>query len=149
MTMKPRSSKQKGSRFEGHLLKVFRETLDANAHLQPSSGSGYDKNDIRLPGLNVEVEAKNAKTFNVQADWEQAKAQRTPGNMAVLAVRHPRRSEFLETVVVIDLDDFIGLLQDRSGIREVSFTASKGVKWKVQRLVESAKSVLKEFDNHS
>lgn len=144
--MNPRSSKQKGGRFEKHLVQLFRDTIDVNAHLQPSSGSGLEKNDIRIPTLNIEVEAKNAATFNVQSDWEQTKSQRTSGNMAVLAVRHPKKAEFAETVVIMDINDFIGLVQDRAETREVSFTANRDAKWKLQRLVESAKSVLKEFE---
>ena len=74
--MKARSAKNKGMRFEQYLVQRLRESLDVNTHPTSASGAGLDKNDIRIPSLNIEIEAKNAATFNLQADWDQTKAQR-------------------------------------------------------------------------
>lgn len=144
--MTPKAAQAKGDRFQNHLLKVFRETLDSNAHLQPGSGNGLNKNDIRLPALNVEIEAKNQAKFNIVSDWQQTKNQKTSGNMAVLAIRNPQLPEFQETLIVIELNEFIGLLQDTQSSRQVSYSADPKAKYALQRLVEAAKSVLKTFD---
>jgi aminopeptidase C len=144
--MNPRSAKNKGQRFEKYLVQKLRETLDVNTHLQPASGSGLEKNDIRIPAFNVEVEAKNAAKFNLVADWQQTKNQKTSGNMAVLAIRNPQLPEFQETLIVIELNEFIGLLQDTQSSRQVSYSADPKAKYALQRLVEAAKSVLKTFD---
>lgn len=144
--MKARSSKNKGNRFETYIMERLRETVDANTHRTTASGGGIDKNDIRIPSLNLEIEAKNAVgQFNVQGDWEQTKAQRTTGNNAVLVIRHPKRPEFQETLVVMNFEDWIVLLQGQQPQREVSFAAVKEDKWKIQRLIEAAKQVIKIY----
>lgn len=144
--MQARSAKNKGSRFEIYLVEKFRETLDVNTHRQPGSGAGLEKNDIRLPSLNIEIEAKNSATFHIQSDWEQTKSQRTTGNMAVLAIRHPKKPEFQETVILMDLNDFIVLVQGQQNKIEVSYTANKEDKWKIQKLVDYCKQVIKLYE---
>jgi hypothetical protein len=141
-----RTAKEKGNDFEVYLLRRFRETVDVNASKTNRSGAGLNKMDVRIPGLNLEIEAKNANTFNLMRDWDQMKSQITSGNMGVLAMRHPRRPEFAETLIVLDLEDFIAILQGQQAEREVSYTADRDTKWKVQRLIDAAKTVLKTFD---
>lgn len=117
--MTPKAAQQKGDRFENHLVERLRRDLDRHTHRTTGSGNGLDKNDIRVPSLDLEIEAKNAATFNIQADWDQTKRQKTSGNMAVLVVRHPKQPEFKETLVVMDFEDFLALLQSQ-------FTVQKG-----------------------
>jgi hypothetical protein len=132
-------------RFEQYLVQRLRESLDVNTHPTSASGAGLDKNDIRIPSLNIEIEAKNAATFNLQADWDQTKAQKTSGNIAILAIRHPKQPEFKESIVCMDLEDFIALAQNQGGKQEVSFTANSQDRWKLQKLVDSAKEVIKLY----
>lgn len=146
--MKARSAKNKGDRFEKYLVEVLRQEIDANTHRTAGSGNGLDKNDIRIPSLNLEIEAKNANNFNIQADWEQAKRQTTLGNKTVLAIRHPRKPEFEETVIVIDFNDFLELLKAQGGTREIIERPeeNKQLKYKLDYLIRSAKEVIKELE---
>ncbi len=149
MSMTAKAAKAKGNRLEMYLVQRLRETVDVNTHKTNASGAGIDKNDVRIPSLNIELECKNAATFNLQSDWDQARAQKTSGNMSMLAIRHPKLPEFQETLIAMDLEDFIALLQGQQSEREVSFTADKDSKWKVKRLMESAREVIKLFDKTS
>lgn len=141
------STKKIGNKFETYIMRRLQQSVDARTHLTTMSGGGIDKHDVRVPSLNLEIEAKNATgQFNLQGDWEQCKRQKTTGNVAVLAIRHPRRPEFQETLIVMDLEDWIALLQGQQEKREISFTATKEDKYKIQRLVESAKQVIKLYE---
>lgn len=143
--MKPRSSKEKGNRFENHLIEVFRERIDGKAQRTYGSGSGLDKNDIRLPGFDIEIEAKNQMTVKLIDWWEQTKRQ-TFGNTGVLVVRNPRKPEFQESLVVMDLDDWIELVKKQNGTVEVESNFKPGLKWKVANLKRAAQEVFKELE---
>lgn len=111
--MKPRSAKNKGNRFENYLVEAFKE-LDPKAHRTYGSGSGLDKNDVRLPNFNIEIEAKNQEKIHLIKDWEQLRVQTLGANLGVLAIRNPRKPEFEEVLCVIELNDFIQLCDKRA-----------------------------------
>lgn len=135
--------KDKGRRFENYLVKELRERVDENTHRVIGSGSGLDKNDVRIPSLNIEVEAKNASEYHIGQDWEQVKEQLTMGNVGVLAIRNPKKPEFEETLIVIDLGDWIDLLQGASGEVKVISNKDNDLKWAVRNLKEACNKVLK------
>lgn len=144
--MKPRSAKNKGNRYENHLIEVFKEKLDSKAQRTYGSGSGLDKQDVRLPSFNIEVEAKNQKSLHVMDWWEQCKRQEY-GNMAVLIFRNPRKAEFLESLVVMGLDDWIELVKKQNEVVEVESNYDPNLKWKIKNLKNAAQAVFKELNN--
>ena len=144
--MNAKSAKNKGNRFENYLIDVFREKLDSKAQRTYGSGSGLDKQDIRLPQFDIEVEAKNQKTIKLIDWWEQCKRQEF-GNMGVLVLRNPRKAEFQESLVVLDLYDFIELAKRKNETVEVETNFNPQLKWKVKRLKEAANDVFKELTN--
>lgn len=143
--MNPRSAKNKGNRYENHLIEVFKEKLDSKAQRTYGSGSGLDKQDIRLPSFNIEVEAKNQKTLKIMDWWEQCKRQEY-GNMAVLIFKNPRKAEFQESLVVMGLDDWIELVKKQNETVEIESNFDPNLKWKVKRLQEAAREVFKELN---
>lgn len=142
--MKPRSAKNKGNRFENYLIEILKEKIDSKAQRTYGSGNGLDKQDIRLPSFNIEIEAKNQKAIHLLDWWEQCKRQEF-GNMAVLALRNPRKAEFQETLIVMGLDDWIELVKKQNETVEVESNFDPNLKWKVKRLQEAAKAVFKEL----
>ncbi len=141
--MKNRSKLNKGLRLVNYLVNVFRQTIDDKAYKIFGSGAGLDKNDLRLPSFNVEIEAKNAETINLIKDWEQTKRQMTTGNMGVLAVRNPKKPEFEEVLIVLEANDFIDLLgRTKNEVKVISNQDDK-LKWKLVRLKETANEVIK------
>jgi hypothetical protein len=143
--MKPRSAKNKGNRYENHLIEVLREKLDSKAQRTYGSGSGLDKQDVRLPSFNIEIEAKNQKNIKLIDWWEQCKRQEF-GNTAVLCLRNPRKPEFMESLVVMDLHDWIELVKKQNETVEVESNFDPNLKWKVKRLKEAAQAVFKELE---
>lgn len=143
--MKPRSAKNKGNRYENHLIEVLRERLDSKAQRTYGSGAGLDKQDVRLPSFNIEIEAKNQKTIKLIDWWEQCKRQEF-GNTAVLCLRNPRKAEFQESLVVMGLDDWIELVKKQNEVVEVESNFDPKLKWKVANLKRAAQEVFKELD---
>lgn len=142
--MKPRSAKNKGNRYENWLIEYFRERLDKKAQRTYGSGSGLDKQDIRLPSFNIEVEAKNQKTLKIMDWWEQCKRQEF-GNMAVVIFRNPRKAEFQENLVLLSLDDFTELVKKQNEVVEVESNYDPNLKWKIANLKRSVQEVFKEL----
>jgi hypothetical protein len=142
--MKPKSIHQKGNRFENYLLQVLKEKLDSKAHRTYGSGNGLDKQDIRLPSFNIEIEAKNQKTLKIIDWWEQCKNQEF-GNTGVVIFRNPRKPEFQESLVLMGLDDFIELVQNQNEFVEIESNFDPNLKWKIKRLKEAANEVFKEL----
>lgn len=145
--MNSRAKKNKGLRLENYLVEYFRETLDKGSYRVAASGSGLDKNDVRIPSWNMEVEAKNSETLTTKSALEQAERQNTTGNIPIVVMRHPDYAEFKKLVVAIDLDNFIELLLRNTEI-EVKQELSGDLKWKVKQLKESAHKVFKELNKY-
>lgn len=144
--MKPRSSKNKGNRYENHLIEVLRAQLDEKAQRTYGSGAGLDKNDVVLPQFDIEIEAKNQKTLKI-LDWmEQTQSQQNKsGRTSVMVFRNPRKAEFQESFVVMDLYDWIELVKKQKDQVEVINNQDPQLKWKVKRLKDAANEVFKEL----
>ncbi len=142
--MKSKSAKAKGGRFENYLVERFRE-IDPKAHRNYGSGAGLDKQDVRIPSLNIEIEAKNQQTIKLLDWWEQTEKQRTLGNTGILAIRNPKKPEFAQTLIVLDLEDFMEILQgDREPIETTS--EDRKAKWETENAIRSLKSLLKVLE---
>jgi len=146
--MQKRSGKNKGNRLENYLLKKFRAELDANATKSPASGAGIDKGDVRLGSYNLLIEAKNAKQINLLNWWQQAKDETYGEDSPVLAMRNPKKPEFEETIIAMELETFIELLQNQGGETEVIDTLESRDKYKVKQSIENLKEVLKIFEKY-
>ena len=144
--MKPRSAKNKGNRFENYLIEYLREHLDSKAQRTYGSGSGLDKQDVKLPSYEIEIEAKNQKAIHLLDWWEQCKSQEF-GNMAVLALRNPRKAEFQEVLIVMGMDDWIELVKKQKDQVEIISNFDRELKWRIKRLEQAAHEVFKELNN--
>ena len=144
--MKPRSAKNKGNRFENYLIEYLREHLDSKAQRTYGSGSGLDKQDVRLPNYDIEIEAKNQKAIHLMDWWEQCKRQETSGNKGVLAIRNPRKPEFNEVLIVMGIEDFVDLVEHQKETVEIESNYDPQMKWKLKRFLDYGKEVFKEFN---
>jgi len=141
-----KSLKAKGSRFERYLVERFREGVDKNSHRTAGSGSGLDKNDIRIPSLNIEVEAKNTNGFQLTSWLKQADRQTTTGNDTVIIARDPSLPEFQRSLVIMDLELFIELLQNQSGDSNVIANLDPQVKWQAEKTISEMKKLSKMIE---
>lgn len=144
--MKPRSAKNKGNRYENHLIEILREKLDKSAHRTCGSGAGLDKQDIVLPAMGYEIEAKNQKTLKILDWWEQCKKQEH-GNKAIVVFRNPRKAEFQENLVIMDLNDWIEVMTGQSEEVKIESNFKPSLLWKIKRLKDATNDVMKELNN--
>ena len=146
--MKQRSALNKAIRFENWLVEKCRELIDQKSFKTSASGAGLDKNDVRIPNFNIEIEAKNQATWAMPSYVEQLKRQRTNGNMSVLAVRNPAKPEFQEVYVIMDFYDWAELVKKQNEVVEVESNFDPKLKWKVANLKRAAQEVFKELENY-
>jgi len=145
--MLSKSRIEKGKRFEKMIAKDIEAEGLGMARREVGSGSGKKKGDIasNLPFL---IEAKNQKTIKMQEWIRQAKEQARIGNYDpqkwALVIRDPATPEDNpEIYATIDFYQFLKLLKKDSEPRIKE--PDREIKWKIQRLVESAKAVLREL----
>lgn len=144
--MKNSSRKNKGSRFENYLVDILRERVDNTTHRTYASGAGLDKNDILIPAHGIEIEAKNSQTIHLIKDWEQLQRQNMGQNVGVLAIRNPKKAEFDETLIVMELGDWIDLLNGLKDADNIETSKDNDFKWSVKGLKEACNKVLNKID---
>lgn len=142
--MKSSSARQKGGRFENYLVEDLKKSVDAKTSRNYASGAGLDKNDIRMPGFDIEIEAKNAMTIHLIKDWEQLESQ-TTSNTGVLMIRNPKKPEFNQTLVVMDYEDWKELIKKQKDSVTVENNIDSNLKWKIKRLKDYANEVFKDL----
>ena len=147
--MKPVSRKQKGSRFERFIAKEITEAGLGQAHRELMSGGGWRKGDI-ASSLPFQIEAKHQKTIHALNWIDQAKQEAQQGNYDsdkwLMVFNDPRaKPEFSEVYAVIDFWQLLQLLKKNSEPRIKE--PDRQIKWKLVRLIDSAKAVLKDLKN--
>lgn len=145
-----KSTKEKGESFENLIAKEIEAEGLGTARREGGSGSGKRKGDIasNLPFL---LECKNQPTVKIKAilNWiDQAKRQAKEGNWSpekwALIFQDPRSTEVNPKIYgVIDFWQLLKLFKKDSEPRVKE--PDRQFRWKVQRLVDSAKAVLKEL----
>ena len=145
--MESKLIKEKGESFEKLIAAEIKAEGLGFAKREAGSGSGKKKGDIaaNLPFL---IEAKNQKIIKIQEWIRQAKEQARIGNYDpdkwAMVFKDPGSPEANpEIYAVIDFWQFLILLKKDSEPRIKE--PDREMKWKVQRLIDSAKAVLKEL----
>jgi len=150
MGIKSQSRINKGKRFE----KLIAQEIEAEglgiARREIGSGSGRRKGDIAssIPFL---LECKNQPSAKIQTilNWiDQAKSQAEKGNWSpekwALIFRDSRTPESRPDIyAVIDFWEFLKLMKKDQAPRIKQ--PDREMRWKIQRLIDSAKAVLKEL----
>jgi len=139
--MKAKSARGKGSRFESYLVKRLQE-IDPGTRRNYASGAGDDKGDCRMPLYDFNVEAKNANVVHLVKDFKQAEDQCVSGGTPVLMVRNPKQSEFKQTYVVMDLEDWLEIMSEKTRYESEDVLTSD-TKWKLKRLKDAVNDIMK------
>jgi Holliday junction resolvase len=147
--MNPKSSIEKGKRFEKFICSEIEQAGLGEARRESGSGNGLKKGDVfaNIPFL---IEAKNEKAkIQKVLDWiDQAKSQAEIGNKDrnkwALAFRDPRTGEFQDVYVIIDLWEFLKLMKKDS--EPMIQEADRELKYYLERLKENAKQIIKRLE---
>jgi len=145
--MKSTSKIQKGRRFENYIAEQIEEMGLGKATREIGSGSGKRKGDI-FSNLDFLLEAKNQKHLSWWASIDQSKKQAEQGNYArdkwALIIRDPRKGEFQDCYVVMDMWEWLSLLRKNKEPKIKQVDREMG--WKIKKLIQSAKQVLKDLE---
>lgn len=131
--MKPKSAIEKGKRLEVFLEDFLKKNVDINTRINRGSGNGVNKGDIRIPSLDIVIEAKNQSKVFLIDDWEQAREQCLGNDRPILAIRNPRKGEFQEVLMVMDLGTFAELASGQGAPVQEELT------WQDRRMIETLK----------
>lgn len=110
--MSVKNTRQKGRKLVLKIIEILRRELDDAAYEVVGSGAGKDKGDIRIPRLDLVVEAKNWKQVNMVSWIRQTEKEGLGYSDAVLMWRVPSSpSANPEIRVDMSLDYFIKMAQ--------------------------------------
>lgn len=139
------NKRQKGRAFCKKIIEILRKELDEGTYEVVGSGAGKDKGDIRVPACDLVIEAKDHKAAQVAAWTEQSEREGLGYSATALMWKHPKSpSANPEIRVDISLDYFIELLKKS---KEPTIESNdREFKYKLQRLISSAKEVVRYFD---
>ena len=138
--MKPTSAIQKGKQLEDFITDELRSSgLDTRAHRQKGSGSGLNKGDS-WNDLGLCIECKNQRNFSPK--WYQQAEEESMDTQEPVVVWHPPQTPLESSMVFISWEYYKTLLLKSKEPKQIN-EPSRELKWRLQRLVEAAKSVIK------
>ena len=141
--MLPNSSIAKGKELEKWIIQELKSSgLDHRAYRNPGSGSGMAKGDVDN-ALGLCIECKNQRNFS--PSWYQQAEKESMGTQEPVVVWHPPQTPLEASMVFITWDYFKRLLLKSKEPPKIN-EPSRELKWKLQRLVDNAKNVIKELE---
>ena len=139
------NTRQKGRAFVLKIIEKLREGLDNSTYEVSGSGAGLDKGDIRIPSIDLIIEAKDQKQPQI-ANWvKQSDREGLGYSKTALMWRHPDSPSYDPDVRVdMSLDLFIELAKryQEPLIKE----PDRQTNWDIKNLVQSAKRVIKDLE---
>lgn len=137
------NQKKKGNRWENKLANWLQDN-GIKAHKDSASGGGNrEKGDISN-NLDMTIESKAAKTIKLMDWWKQVEgAANTHHNTPVLFI-HKDGMKDDEWLVVMNNWDWLDLVQGDN--KFVSDYTDPQKKWRLQRLLEAVKAVMKDYE---
>ena len=134
------NTRQKGRILVLAIIEQLRQEIDTSTYEVAGSGAGLDKGDIRVPLMDLVIEAKNQKTINVAKWTEQADREGLGHSNTALMWKHPKNGTIR---VDIDLGYFIDLAKR---YKEPKIKApDRNLRWKLETLKNNINQVLKEL----
>jgi len=136
--------KQKGRKLVLQIIERLRDELDKSTYEVAGSGASLDKGDIRVPILDLVIEAKNSETISMAKWVKQSEREGLQHSKTALMWRHPKSSQNNPEVRVdISLDYFIEMAQRYSEPRIKA--PDRELKYYMGRLKEDIKQVDKRL----
>jgi hypothetical protein len=137
--MKPKTAIAKGKELENWIVDRLRISgLDSRAYRQKGSGNGLNKGDI-WNDLDLCIEAKNCKNFS--RDWFKQVKRESLGVQIPVVVWHTNGVPLDDSVAIISWAYLEELLLAKQ--QPVTKAPDRDAQWKIKKLAESAKDVIK------
>jgi len=140
------NTRQKGRAFVKKVIERLKE-IDSGTYEIVGSGAGKEKGDLRAPLFDMVGEGKDQKQLAMREWTRQSEKEGLGYNKTFLAWRHPDSPSANPDIRIdISIEFFIELLKKSKEPKTAERQLQSGEKWKIQRLVQSAKEVMKLYD---
>lgn len=139
------NTRQKGRSFVKKIIEILRNELDSGTYEVVGSGSGLDKGDIRIPSIDLVIEAKDQKKPQVAGWTRQSEKEGLGYSKTALMWKHPDSpSSNPDIRVDISIDLFIELAKryQEPLIKE----PDREMRYSLERLKQTINSVLKKIE---
>ncbi|HDY66252.1 MAG TPA: hypothetical protein ENH85_00520 [Candidatus Scalindua sp.] len=134
------NTRQKGRQLVKEVIRILKE-FNLNCYEVVGSGSGLEKGDIRVPALDLVIEAKKQARTSM-ADWaKQSEKEGLGYNKTALAWQIAKTPHIR---IDISLEYFANLLK-RAEEPKIK-TMDREMKWDCENLKNAISKVLKHFD---
>jgi len=136
------NTRQKGRQLVKEVIRILKDEYNIDCHETVGSGSGTrEKGDIRVPALNLVIEAKKQKQVSMASWATQSEKEGLGYNKTALAWQIPQTPHIR---IDIDLCYFAELLKraEEPKIKE----PDREMKWLIQKLVDTGKQVIKRLE---
>jgi len=136
------NTRQKGRELVKEVIAILKDENGIECYETVGSGSGTrDKGDIRVPALDLVIEAKKHKRVSM-TDWaKQSEKEGLGYNKTALAWQIPQTSDIR---IDIDVRYFANLLKRAEEPKMKQ--PDREMKYELMRLVETAKRIIKRLE---
>lgn len=143
--MNPKSAIAKGKELEDFIVSKLRNSgLDPRAVRNPGSGNGKMKGDINN-GLGLTIECKNTKKCPGKAEFAQLRREAMGYGVEVM-VWHPPKFSLEDSVVLLNINDFLEFLKRAKEPKTAETTDSKDFAYKLRRAQNAFRELEKELN---
>ena len=139
-----KNTKQKGRKLVIQSLQTIHQYF-SDAYEVNGSGSGLEKGDIRIPSVDLVIEAKNHKKINIGNWVRQSEREGLGYNKTALLWKTPDSPQDDPAIRIdIDIRYFLDLLK-RSQEPKIK-VQDRELSYEIRRLIQSAKQVIKKLE---
>lgn len=140
-----KSQRKKGRAFVLKIINKLRNELDNSTYEVSGSGSGLDKGDIRIPSLDIVIEAKDHKKAQISTWIAQSEQEGLGYSKTALFWKNPKSPSTNPDIRVdISLDLFIEMAKrfQEPLIKKVD----REMKYHLERLKQDCQNVIKRIE---
>jgi len=140
-----KSQRKKGRAFVLKIIDKLRNELDNGTYEVSGSGAGLDKGDIRIPSMDLVIEAKDHAKAQVATWTEQSEREGLGYSKTALFWKHPKSPSTNPDIRVdMNIDLFIEMAKRFQ--EPLTKEPDRQISWHLKNLIQSAKQVLKDIE---
>ena len=135
------NTRQKGRQLVKEIIRRLKDEFSLDCYEVVGSGAGLEKADIRVPSLDLVIEAKKQKQISMPSWVKQSEKEGLGINKTALAWQIPQSPEIR---IDISLEYFAYLLK-RAEEPKIKIM-DRELKFKIQRLVDAGRAVIRDLE---
>ena len=134
------NTRQKGRELVKEVVRWLKDESKIDCYEVVGSGAGLEKGDIRVPSLDLVIEAKKHKRVSIASWVKQSEKEGLGINKTALAWQIPKTPDIRIDITL----EYFGNLLKRAEEPKIKLM-DRDLKFKIQRLIDAGKSVLRDL----